>query len=184
MSATTANEFPKAGIPLYQSNNHAIWAELFYAHLMRAKKAHLVLDTERPPDLKNEELHETKQLRYGALRSTNATKLLLKARRKKQLRWDSRNEIAFSFLVDSLQKNQIALRVVIDYKTECREAGKTPLAKEAVERLRKRFLSSAGEKAESFINRLLESRARLIDMGEHIDDQVHLAEGRRQGHRA
>ena len=184
----------KLSVPMFMPRNFMKWEELIRGFLMRHAMAHYALKMDRPADPTADEVKQTLIRKNGKLTETKKTRLLFENSRKTKRLYEKRNMIAYSYILESVSDptNEIAYRVVSDYAKEQEDAGLLVTAKGALQKLRERFhvvnqrvlqaeLASfnsmnilPNEKAESFVNRLLDSKATLANLGRKLEDDTDL----------
>jgi len=184
----------KASVPIFMPRNFIKWEELIKGFLMRHSMAHLVLKVDCPPSPTVNEVRKTLIRKNGKLTETKRTRLLFENSRKSQRLYEKRNLIAYSYILESVSdpSNEIGYRVVSDYTKDQEEVNQPVTAKGALQRLRDRFhvinqrvlqaelanfnsmVLVSNEKAESFVNRLLDSKATLANLGRRLDDNTDL----------
>ena len=193
-TVSTTEPKTKLSVPIFMPRNFIKWEELIRGFLMRHAMAHLALKMDRPADPTADEVKQTLVRKNGKLTETKKTRLLFENSRKSKRFYEKRNMIAYSYILESVSDptNEIAYRVVSDYAKEQEDACLPVTAKGALQKLRERFhvvnqrvlqaeLASfnsmnilPNEKAESFVNRLLDSKATLANLGRKLDDDTDL----------
>ena len=170
----------KDSVPAFTQLAFHQWKKKFSGYLMRHKRAQLALSEPRPSN---------RQVTLDRLQG-NAVELkeYKEATLTLQLKWDERNDIAISYLQQSVQgnENQSAERIVLNAVEE----GKT--CAEVLDVLKTeffitdhRFVQAAlrrfnsmellpNEKGESFISRILEEKTTLMNLGKDMDDDIDL----------
>ena len=183
------------GPPEFNQKDFSQWKILFGGFLRRFDDAHVVLNTDEPILPSNEKIRKLQELKSTATdaEKEKMRKILAKNKAERDT-WRKQNSLAVSHMLSACsgEKNKIALRILTDYITEQDACEGIPKARKMLEFLQHRFnqrdiqvIQSEvttfnsmcmlnGETGESFVNRLLESKARLTALGRVVDDDIDL----------
>ena len=163
--------------PEFTPANFAKWEKLFMGHMMKYVGVVKALETDEPQADKD---IIKKTFQKG--KETDSTRQYVIKIAKKIRRWREKNEKGYSYLLEACRNHPIALQVILAHGDRI---GRSVLAK-----LRERFQVAStriqqveiarfngltmlqGEKAESFVNRILESKSLLESYGMVIDENV------------
>ena len=191
--------------------NWKVFEIQFPAFLMRFKSAEETLLRPRPADLTEDQLNtvrtrrrlSTEQYNRLAAEGLATTRILytentasreLRSRtERKQSVWDDKNKLCFSFLyTGACAENSIAVTLIQQYYTECKEKDETPNSSVVWALLKDRFANTTtdyvqtligqfntvnllpGEKGESLINRMTELKMNLAAYNHKLGDDVEL----------